>query len=83
MPAAKKADADPQKQDPPERDPLEFSTAVHKWLIGVQDQVAAFQEQVGTPSLGIDAGALNVVIEIGHAADQGVMNLWPHLPADS
>jgi hypothetical protein len=78
MPAQKKAAEDTDTTP----DPLEFSTAVHKWMDDAADQVAGFQEQVGTPTLGVDAHALSYLTRISRLLDEARSDLKRELPAE-
>jgi len=75
MPAARK---NPPNGDP---DPLEFSKNVVTWMDDTSTQVAGFQEQVGAPSLGIDAHALAYLTRIGRLLDEARVDLRKELPA--
>jgi hypothetical protein len=76
MPAQKRA---AENSDP---SPLEFSTAVVGWMDDASKQVDGFQQQVGTPSLGIDAHALAYLTRIGRLLDEARVDLRKELPAE-
>jgi hypothetical protein len=76
MPASKKAAEDTAP------DPLEFSTAVVGWMDEASKQVDSFQQQVGMPSLGIDAHAVNYLTRIGRLLDEARVDLRKELPAE-
>jgi hypothetical protein len=76
MPAQRKP---AENTDP---DPLEFGKAVRKWMDEASEQVASFQEQGGTPTLGVDAHALDYLTRIGRLLDDARADLIPQLPAE-
>jgi hypothetical protein len=77
MPAQKKATT--TSSDP---DPMEFGIAVRKWMDEAAEQVAALQEQGGTPTLGVDAHAVNYLTRISRLLDEARADLIPQLPAE-
>jgi hypothetical protein len=72
-----------QRKQPPngDPDPLEFSKNVLTWMDDASKQVNGFQEQVGTPSLGVDAHALAYLTRIGRLLDEARADLTKELPA--
>lgn len=75
--------AQPDQQTPnkPE-DPLAFSTEVHEWLDEVATKIDGFREQLGTPTLAIDAGVLTHLTQIERVVNQARMDLNTQVPAE-
>lgn len=79
MPPAKTPTKPPPDETP---DPLAFSAEVHTWLDEVADKIAGFREQVGMPTLAIDAGILGHLTQIEGVVNQARMDLRTQVPPE-
>lgn len=65
-----------------ESDPLEFSKAVNAWIAETREKIDEFRQQVGTPTLAIDAGIVSSLAQVDGILAQTGADLATQLPVE-
>jgi hypothetical protein len=65
-----------------DKDPLEFSKAVSVWIAEARGKIDEFRQQVGTPTLAIDAGIVSSLTQVDGILAQAGADLSTQLPVE-
>lgn len=69
-------------EQPEEKDPLEFSKAVSTWIAETREKIDEFRQQVGMPTLAIDAGVVTALTQVDGILAQAGADLATQLPVE-